>query len=185
MKIYTKYGDQGNTQLLGGQTTTKDDLRVDTCGALDEFSAALGLVGCTATNSDLNSRIQKIQANLLTLGANVASLGGKSTMALPSLAAYDIKDIEQHIDELQDNLPPLTNFVLPGGSLAAAQMHFARTVCRRAERGLVATLKSHGGADPVGLSDSLIYVNRLSDWCFVVARYLNKLDNVDEILWKG
>lgn len=198
MKIYTKYGDQGNTQLLGGQSTTKDDLRIMACGGLDEFSAALGIVGsCIDQRSsnrsdneskDLAKRIQTIQANLLTIGANIAALktdGSESKMTLPSLNETQVEDIEEHIDELQNQLPELTNFILPGGALDAAHAHFARTVCRRAERNVVALLPHFGGLETSNLETTLKYLNRLSDWCFVLARYLNHAAGVEEPVWKS
>lgn len=184
MKIYTKFGDKGSTQLLGGQTTTKDDLRVAACGTLDEFSAAIGVVASLVEIEDLKNRMEGVQANLLTLGACIAALGSESKLELASIGESDVRLLEQHIDELQCVLPELRNFVLPGGSPAAAQMHFARTVCRRGERAMVAMLNQVAEADKAELEQALIYVNRLSDWCFVVARWLNKLDNSDEILWK-
>lgn len=186
MKIYTKYGDKGNTQLLGGQSTTKDDWRIRACGGLDEFSATLGIVSsylADPTNIHLKKQIESIQSNLLSIGANVAALGSDAKMQLPSLKESEVEVVEKHIDEMQSQLPELKNFILPGGCPPAAQMHFARTVCRRAESCLVGMIPHFGDLDETNLATSLKYLNRLSDWCFVVARFLNHSAGFDEPIW--
>ena len=180
MQIYTKTGDSGDTGLPGGQRTRKSNLRIEVCGQLDELNALIGLVRSEDTDAALDSQLEKIQSRLFVVGAQVAASGTGGTPGLPRLPREQIHELEYSIDEMQDQLPELRNFVLPGGSRPAALLHLARTVCRRCERWLVRYVDEHPG----GLDDgTLAWVNRLGDWLFVAARRMNVRMNIEETIW--
>ena len=182
MKIYTGYGDDGHTQLLGGQRVQKNDLRVSVCGTLDELNAVLGVVASRQIPTVLAPRIQAIQSDLFKFGSTVAAVGAESKMDLPAVTEADCQRLEEEIDDMEGHLIALQNFLLPGGSEAAATMHLARAVCRRAERLLVELASEYHDFDQEILFK---YLNRLGDWCFVAARLVNRELGVEEPLWRG
>jgi cob(I)alamin adenosyltransferase len=161
-RIYTRGGDEGETGLLGGSRVPKDDPRVAACGDVDELGASLGTARAFARNAALDSLLQAIQADLVRLGTRLAD---PRRRAKPFRAAGRARDFERLIDRCETRQPPLRAFVLPGGPPSAAFLHVARTVCRRAERSVVALARSA----PIE-RDAHIYLNRLSDLLFVLAR---------------
>jgi cob(I)alamin adenosyltransferase len=179
MKVYTRTGDDGSTALWGGARVSKSDLRVEAYGAVDEANAALGLARAAGLSRAIDEVLGRAQASLFRVGALLATPPG-SVSAVPPVAAAEVEDLERAIDAAEASLPPLTTFVVPGGAEAAARLHLARTVVRRAERRVVA-LRAH---DPV---DALLvrYLNRLSDLLFVQARAANRDAGVPEVPWKG
>jgi cob(I)alamin adenosyltransferase len=181
MKIYTRGGDTGDTSLFGGERVRKNSLRVAAYGDVDELNSVLGLARAALTYDDLKAKLQTIQSSLFDLGGELATPGARAkAKAGPRVGDKDVLELEQWIDQLETELEPLRNFILPGGAPAAALLHLGRTVCRRAERGVL-TL---GEAEPV---DSLLirYLNRLSDFLFVLARAVNRRAGVDEPQWIG
>jgi cob(I)alamin adenosyltransferase len=180
VKIYTKRGDGGETQLLDGSRVTKDDLRVEAYGNVDELNALLGLVDAEAPGGEASGLLEAIQRDLFALGAQLADpsarIGGKRSKA--SFDARRVEGLEREIDAREAALPPLRTFILPGGSRAGALIHVARTVCRRAERSAVAL----NGVEPVDPA-ILAYLNRLSDLLFVLARHTNAQAGVPEKSW--
>ncbi len=179
MKIYTKKGDSGETSLIGGTRVKKDHVRVEAYGAVDELNSWLGLLASGALPHGNEALLVRIQATLFTVGASLAADPEHSHMVLPDLREEDLTALEHAIDRMEEDLEPLRNFVLPGGHPAVAQVHIARCVCRRAERSVV---HLHG-ISPV---DPLIpaYLNRLSDYLFVLGRALAFHLGVAEIPWK-
>lgn len=180
VKIYTKTGDTGETGLFDGTRVLKSDARVSTYGDVDELNATLGVARtwlAQAAATQLDEMLQQVQRDLFALGSRLADpshrIAGRVTKA--AIAADDIARLEGWIDELETELPPLRRFILPGGSPAGAALHLARTVCRRAERAMVAL----GGLD----SELLVYVNRLSDLLFVMARAANHRAGTPETEW--
>jgi cob(I)alamin adenosyltransferase len=178
MKIYTKNGDKGETSLLGGQRVPKDSLRIDAYGTVDELNSALGVVRAQKLSEELDGILGLIQGDLFVLVADLATAGGKRAPTVEPLGQEQVSRLEQTIDSLDGRLSPLTSFIVPGGSLIAAQLHLARTICRRAER-LVVRLARSETVDPICTT----YLNRLSDALFVIARYANRVDGVREIPW--
>jgi cob(I)alamin adenosyltransferase len=186
VKIYTKTGDSGETGLYGGVRVSKADARVATYGDVDELNAALGLARATLhqsrDNDDLAGMLEQIQRDLFALGARLADpahrIAGRVTKAV--VGADDITRLEGWIDTLDAVLPPLRRFILAGGAPAGAALHLARTICRRAERAMVALLAADAGAFEPEL---LVYVNRLSDLLFVMARAANLRAGTPEIEW--
>ena len=187
MKIYTRTGDQGETGLFGGQRVRKDHVRVEAYGAVDELNSTLGLVAVRLDadgETDLARGVREIQADLLTVGANLATPqpedGGRPTEHIPPLRAGRIAEMERWIDAAEVELEPLRTFILPGGGEAAALLHLARTICRRAERRAVRL------ADEAHIEEELIvYLNRLSDLLFTLARLANRRLGIDDIPWLG
>jgi cob(I)alamin adenosyltransferase len=179
VKIYTKTGDAGETSLLGGERVPKDHLRVAAYGDVDETNAALGLAR-TAASPPRAELLFAIQKDLFAIGAQLADPGHDvaGRRAKAAVTASQVERLEAAIDEHEDRLPELRAFVLPGGTVAAAQLHLARTVCRRAERSVVA-LAHAAGIDP----QVLVYLNRLSDLLFVLARAENHADGLPEERW--
>lgn len=176
-KIYTKTGDDGTTGLFGGARLTKDHIRIEAYGTVDELNATIGMLSAETTISSLAPGLQGIQSRLFTVGAILASDPDKE-MQTPDLLEEDITWLETEIDRMDAELPPLRHFILPGGSRAVAAAHLVRTVCRRAERRCVAL--SHHAAVP----DILIrYLNRLSDYFFVLARWIGHQEGAEEIKW--
>jgi cob(I)alamin adenosyltransferase len=183
MKIYTKGGDQGKTDLFGGGRVVKSDPRVNAYGEVDELNAAIGAARSlgTAALADLDTLLGPIQEQLFAVGAVLATpAAAKSQGALPPLEDAWVTALEQAIDRWDGELAKLTAFVLPGGSPLAASLHLARTVCRRAERAVVDIAVSHA-IDP----KVVVYLNRLSDFLFVAARVANHRAKVPEVLWLG
>jgi cob(I)alamin adenosyltransferase len=178
-KIYTRKGDQGTTGLGGGQRVPKDAPRVNAYGTVDELNSAIGVALAHGLSARLAEVLPVIQNELFHLGSDLCFIeADKSTYQLPQIEEQHIKKLEQVIDELNEVVGPLKNFILPGGSIGAANLHLARTVCRRAERDVIALSRS----EPVG-PFVIKYLNRLSDALFVMARYENKQQDTPEPLW--
>ena len=182
MKIYTKRGDQGETDLLGGGRVSKDCARVEAYGAVDELNACLGGCAAESTYDDLREIIQDIQSLLFDLGGYLASPGAerRAKSSIPQPEDPDVERLEAHIDALEGELEPLKRFILPGGTPAAAALHLARTVCRRAERREIALHR----VEPLS-AVALRALNRLSDLLFVMARVENRRAGVPDIEWVG
>ena len=181
MKIYTKTGDQGMTGLLGKGRVSKDDVRIEAYGTVDELNAVLGLVRTHALDATVDGLIAQFQEELFAAGSALADPSPVGPF-YHAITSEHIARLEIAIDALETELKPLTEFILPGGTPAAAHIHLARTVCRRAER-LTVRLSRREGED---VSDLLIiYLNRLSDLLFVLARVLNHKAGVADTPWKG
>jgi cob(I)alamin adenosyltransferase len=179
MKLYTKTGDDGTTGLFGGGRVPKASARVDAYGTVDETNAVIGVARATPLPPAIDSVLERVQEDLFTLGAELACVPGKeSKLHMALLGESDIQRLETAIDEADAACEPLKSFVLPGGSPQAAALHLARTVCRRAER---STLLVDDG--PVR-REVLVYLNRLSDLLFALARRANVLAAVPDVPWK-
>jgi cob(I)alamin adenosyltransferase len=181
-KLYTRRGDEGETSLGGGRRVAKDSLRVAAYGTVDELNACLGVSLATGLSVRLVEMLGPIQNELFHLGSDLSFpedyKNQHAERRLPQIEARHIERLEQWIDEFNAAVGPLENFILPGGSPGAAQLHVARTVCRRAERAVVSLARE----EPVG-AFALRYLNRLSDLLFVMARYENRARGVAEPLW--
>ena len=171
-KVYTKRGDKGQTDLLGGSTARKDSLKVEAYGCIDETSSFIGLARYYTKNKVIKERLKEIQNKLLVLGGFLASDDKGKEMMKDQIKEKDIKLLEEYIDEYNQKLPPLTHFILPGDDEVAAHFHVARTVVRRAERRIV-SLATQEDLNPLIQK----YVNRLSDLMFVLARYSEEVEN--------
>jgi cob(I)alamin adenosyltransferase len=180
MKIYTKSGDAGETGLYGGARVPKDDLRLRTYGTLDELNSVLGVVLAEEGDwvPEMAPRLLRIQGELFQLGAELATQRGKQ-VGIPLIDAERVNQMEQEIDTMEAELPPLKNFILPGGLKPAAFLHLARTVSRRAERELISLHRAEP-LRPVILQ----YMNRLSDYFFVTARYTNHRFGCKDTPWE-
>ncbi|HEU4384219.1 MAG TPA: cob(I)yrinic acid a,c-diamide adenosyltransferase [Anaeromyxobacteraceae bacterium] len=179
MKIYTKAGDAGQTSLYGGGKVHKDDPRVEAYGEVDELSAAVGLARALGTDPEVDRQLVRVQDELLCVGADLATPSdSKVRSSLPPVEAAWAEELERTIDAWEKELPALTEFLLPGSSRAAAALHLARTICRRAERRAVA-LKRQTAVSPA----VLVYLNRLSDFLFVAARLQAKREGAAETVW--
>jgi len=178
MKVYTKTGDKGDTSLIGGTRVKKSHERIHAYGTVDELNSFIGLLRDNIEDSKLRDDLLEIQDRLFTLGSELASTPD-SKMKLPKLYNSDIEFLEISIDSMNDNLPEMRSFVMPGGHQTVSLCHIARTVCRRAERWTVEIKQED-------LVDALIpiYLNRLSDYFFVLSRFLSDSLNVSENLWK-
>lgn len=176
MKIYTKTGDRGDTGLVGGSRTAKDSARIEAIGSVDELNAALGVA--LTCKSSLSAEIGSIQNWLFDLGAELATPANLDKNR--TLSRSEIESLERSIDQQTQLLPPLRNFILPGGSPLAASLHLARCVCRRAERTILALHRLEPQRE-----ETLIFINRLSDWLFVAARTANAQCGVQDIEWKS
>lgn len=177
-KIYTKTGDEGQTGLFGGMRLPKSHLRIEAYGTVDELNAYIGLLRDVLKNDGLKLDLKKIQDELFTIGARLASDPEKE-MKVPEVQNTAILRLEKAIDTMDSELPPLKNFILPGGHTTVSYCHIARCVCRRAERRVVA-LGLESSVEPVILQ----FLNRLSDYLFVLGRKLGKDLNAPEIPWK-
>ena len=175
MKIYTRAGDRGETSLLRGGRVRKDDAWIEAYGTVDELNSAVGLVRAHWTGSEIDSQLERIQRDLFDLGAMLAATAADSRF--PGPPASRIAGLEEDIDRMVALLQPLTSFILPGGSVPAAHLHLARTICRRAEREIVGLPGSET------LQQAIAYLNRLSDYLFVAARFANHKLGVPDILW--
>lgn len=176
-KIYTKTGDKGETGLFGGKRLPKYHLRIEAYGTVDELNAHLGLVRDSLVDEATRDVLKEIQDRLFTIGANLASDPDKA-MSTPDLLDSDIEALEQQMDQMDAHLPPLKNFILPGGHPSVSYCHIARTVCRRAERQVVALAAN----EPVE-EILLRYLNRLSDYLFVLSRKMAQDLGVEEVSW--
>ena len=185
MKIYTRRGDSGETDLLGGRRVAKDAERVEAYGAVDELNSCLGMAAAASSQTDLAELVQSIQTSLLAVGSFLAtpaagSDGDPGSRETGEIGEREVAELERAIDRLEAELEPLERFLIPGGTPAAAAFHVARSVCRRAERRAV----SLDAREPLA-GAVLRYLNRLSDLLFVMARVENRRAGVDEVLWEG
>jgi cob(I)alamin adenosyltransferase len=195
LKIYTKTGDKGETSLVGGKRVSKADLRLNSYGTIDELNSVLGIViSQIRSDKSFNSKknqtanqtlvqclelLSKVQSSLFDIGSHLACENEKLALKLPKIRTDQISSMESWIDQANTQLKELKNFILPGGSLAASYTHLARTVARRSERIVVALAKKASVDESV-----VIYLNRLSDFLFVVSRFLNHLQKIEDVLWK-
>ena len=180
MAIYTRTGDKGKTSLMGGKRVLKSDPRVEAYGTVDELNSAIGVVIAETRNSKLETRnivneLEKIQNDLLDIGSALATPEGVPVEHLEERP----REFEKLIDMMTADLPELTNFILPGGGEGGAHLHLARTICRRAERRVVALMQEADIDQAV-----VIYLNRLSDLLFTMARYINHMNKQKETIWK-
>ena len=181
MKIYTKTGDRGDTGLFGGPRVSKDAPRIEAYGTVDELNSVLGVIRASGgIDAELDALLQRIQNELFNLGAQLAT-PDPAAHQTDLLGASQIEALEKAIDTWEVTLAPLAQFILPGGTLAAAYLHLARTVCRRAERRLVSLVLEAG--ETVSL-DTVIYLNRLSDLLFVLARRANQAAGTKDTFWQ-
>jgi cob(I)alamin adenosyltransferase len=178
-KVYTRTGDDGTTALGGGQRLPKDDLRIRAYGTVDELNAVLGTARAVTLSERVEVQLARIQNELFHLGSDLCVREeDKQSLPVPTIEERHVEALEQLMDELSEELEPLQNFVLPAGCAGSAQLHVARTVCRRAERELV----SLAARERVGAS-TIRYLNRLSDALFVMARWENAAQGVPDVLW--
>jgi len=185
MKIYTKTGDKGLTSLFGGARVLKSDLRIESYGTIDELNANIGLLRDNLTKESLKNDLLKIQNQLFTIGAMLATnpdkktlKSGKDRLNIPTINSKDVFYLEHQIDKLNANLPEMTHFIIPGGHPIVSSCHISRTICRRAERTIVA-LKENSFVENAVVE----YINRLSDYLFVLARKLTLIYKAEEVLW--
>ncbi|MGD9722459.1 MAG: cob(I)yrinic acid a,c-diamide adenosyltransferase [Pirellulales bacterium] len=180
MKIYTKTGDSGDTGLFGGPRTSKDSPRIEAYGTVDELNSVLGVARAQGLDAAIDALVRKIQNELFSIGAQLAT-PDPAAHGTALVGPAHITALERAIDEHEEGLAPLKTFVMPGGTPAAAYLHLARTVCRRAERRLVTLLRTSD--EPIS-PDILIYLNRLSDLLFVLARSVNRAAGVADVPWQ-
>lgn len=179
MKIYTKTGDQGSTSLFGGKRVSKADLRIDTYGTVDELNSWVGVLRDQSVNQSRKEILVEIQDRLFTIGSILATEPENTKVKIPSLAENDIELLENKMDEMDAILPPMRFFVLPGGHTSVSFGHVARTVCRRAER-LVIALSQSEKVDPLVIK----YMNRLSDYLFMLCRTMAHELKAEETPWR-
>lgn len=175
MSIYTRTGDTGSTSLFGGKRVLKCEELVEVYGSLDELNSWVGLIAAAFSVPDVSQFLQTIQSDLFTIGSTLAGWKGDMSGLEPR-----IKEMETRIDMMENDLPPIRNFILPGGSLLGARTHIVRAICRRVERQTVA-LSQKQQVDPAIIK----YLNRLSDLFFQLARFINKQENIEEVVWQG
>jgi len=180
MKIYTKTGDSGTTSLFGGTRVSKADLRIETYGTVDELNSWMGMVRDQPVNQSRHDVLVEIQDRLFTIGSMLATEPGNTKVVIPQLHEDDISFLEKEIDGIDSQLPPIRTFVLPGGHVSVSTCHLARTVCRRAER-LTIALREHDAT-----VDLLVikYLNRLSDYLFMLSRLVAQELKAPETPWK-
>ncbi len=179
MKIYTKTGDKGETSLFGGKRVSKDILRIETYGTVDELNSILGIARCMNTNHFVDDVLLNVQKQLFTLGSDLASpYSNKSKKNIFRIGEAEIINLEKLIDKMEADMNPIKNFIIPGGVLLASYVHFARAICRRIERMAVRLSKKEKVNKFV-----LIYLNRLSDFLFVLARWVNTLEKKGDTVW--
>ncbi|WP_410221466.1 cob(I)yrinic acid a,c-diamide adenosyltransferase [Pedobacter sp.] len=179
MKIYTKTGDKGQTSLIGGTRVPKYHLRIEAYGTVDELNSYIGLIGSQQINEEDGKVLKEIQDRLFTVGSSLASDPERSRKKIPDLLASDISFLEERINKMNENLPVLKHFILPGGNTVSSFAHLARCVCRRTER-LVVELSENSYVD----QNVTIYLNRLSDFLFVLARKLSYDAGAKENIWE-
>ncbi len=179
MKIYTKSGDAGKTSLVTGKRVSKAHERLEAYGTIDELNSNIGLLIAYEKNSRTKDFLLQVQHKLFNIGSILATDDKEMEQKLPTIASFDIEPIELEIDYMNEFLPELKNFILPGGSIYAAHCQIVRTVCRRAERRIV-LLTEH----EIINNEIVKYINRLSDFLFVLARYVLQQENISEIYWK-
>ena len=178
MKIYTKTGDLGQTSLIGGVRVPKHHIRIESYGTVDELNSHIGLILDQAINEDYKIVLKEIQDRLFTVGSSLASDPEKSKMKIPDFHPADIQLLEDQMDLMNETLPELKNFILPGGHSIVSYCHLARVVCRRAER-IAVQLSEFSYVDPMVIQ----YLNRLSDYLFVLSRKIAKDLGAEEYLW--
>jgi cob(I)alamin adenosyltransferase len=181
-KIYTRTGDKGSTSLIGGTRVPKNHIRIESYGTVDELNSYLGVVNDACSIAEVREWLREIQDRLFTLGAELATAPDKEIkMKLPDLHNEDITWLEQHMDKMNETLPEMRNFILPGGHIAASLCHVARCICRRAER-LCVGMQQEGEAVPELI---IRYLNRLSDFLFTLARYIGHEAGAKEVPWRA
>jgi cob(I)alamin adenosyltransferase len=181
MKIYTKTGDLGKTSLIGGTKVAKSHIRIDTYGTVDELNSYIGLLSDHLIDAKTKQVLREIQDRLFTIGSSLACDPDKEPMMkIPDLKESDINFLEKEIDAMNDQLPPMKFFVLPGGHVAISTAHVTRCICRRAERCCVNMMEHELFVDPLVIK----YLNRLSDYLFILSRYIGHQLNVPETPWK-
>jgi len=181
-KIYTKTGDAGNTSLIGGTKVPKSHIRIESYGTVDELNSYIGLVADSFADAHTITLLREVQDRLFTVGASLACDPDKETaMKIPDLKEEDIVLLEKEIDTMNEVLPEMKSFIIPGGSIAVSNAHVARCVCRRAERNVVLLYHQDTFVEPLVIK----YLNRLSDYLFVLARYIGHQQRVEEIPWKA
>lgn len=180
MKIYTKTGDKGSTSLLGGARVSKADQRINAYGTIDELNCHVGLVADQEVNATRLELLRHIQNQLFSIGSLLAAAPDKEIKYLPQLEASEVSLLEEEMDKMNELLPEMKNFILPGGNQAVSYCHLARVVCRRAEREVVLLSQQEKVADVV-----IVYLNRLSDYFFVLARKMAHELGIQEVIWKG
>jgi len=178
LKIYTKTGDKGQTSLIGGTRVSKHHIRIEAYGTVDELNSWIGLIRDQDIPSSVTEILKEVQDRLFTIGSSLASDPEKSRMKIPDLNEKDVKLLENEIDRMNAELPELKAFILPGGNTTVSYCHIARCICRRAERNVTHLSEESFVADLV-----IIYLNRLSDYLFVLARFLGKHLEASEIQW--
>lgn len=179
MKIYTKTGDAGTTSLFGGKRLSKNEVRIEAYGQVDELNSLLGIVLSENPQAEVSKKLTRVQKELFVLGSDLSAPFGIK-VKVPRITKTYITRLEKEIDNMEKNLPKLKNFILPGGSSVGSKLHLARSVARRSERAIAALSQK----EKIN-RNAQIYINRLSDWLFVLARYVNKLENQKENIWKG
>ena len=188
MKIYTGTGDRGKTSLFSGERVLKSDRRIEAYGEVDELNSILGalVAGLPEEGRDIAGALQRVQSDLFQLGAILAVTPGSPALdSLKKISENRITELEQTIDELDAKLPALSGFILPGGHKTAAWAHICRSVCRRVERHVIRISDEYSrGAAAEQFELAVVYLNRLSDYLFVLARYCNQLQGVPDTLWK-
>lgn len=188
MKIYTKTGDKGSTRLVDGRECSKANIRVETYGSVDELNSNLGLVLAFCELASIKPLLLQIQNQLFNIGSHLACENEETKKQLPSIKEEWIENIEKNIDLMTSELPELRQFILPGGSPLSAFLHQARTVCRRSERMVVRLIEEESlqnkKTTAVEIEFSLRYLNRLSDWLFVAARWSNHKLNISDTVWQ-
>ncbi len=182
IKIYTKTGDKGKTALIGGTKVPKSHARIDSYGTIDELNSFIGLVGDQLHDAAVKNILKEIQDRLFTIGSSLACDPDKEPlMKIPDLKETDVFLLETEIDTMNEALPVMKNFIIPGGHVAVSTAHVARCVCRRAERACVAMVEKGDFVDLLVIQ----YLNRLSDYLFVLARYIGLLLGVPEVTWQA
>lgn len=181
LKIYTKTGDKGTTSLIGGTKVSKAHIRIETYGTVDELNSWIGLVSDQVNHKHSKKILKEIQDRLFTIGSSLACDPDKETkLKIPDLKEEDILLLEKEIDKMNETLPEMKFFILPGGHIAVSTTHVARCICRRAERWCVNMQEHELFIEPLIIR----YLNRLSDYLFVLARYIGHILNIAEIAWK-
>lgn len=180
MKIYTKTGDDGSTSIFGGDRVYKNHERVDAYGTVDELNSHIGFTADHLSDENTIQFLRRVQDRLFVIGSHLATIEEKFIKSLPVITEEDILALENKIDEYNETLPAMSHFILPGGHVSVSACHIARTVCRRAERNIVGVAQ-HEFIDPILIK----YLNRLSDYLFVLARKILYDLNIQEIYWYG
>ena len=180
MKIYTKKGDKGTTSLFGGTRLPKHHIRIESYGSVDELNSFIGLVRDQVQETAVRKELKSIQETLFTIGSHLAADPSKENLWLPEIKDSEVELLEKGIDRMEESLEPLKNFILPGGHPVVSYCHVVRCVCRRAERNVVA-LSEINEVAPILFQ----YLNRLSDYFFVLARFLGKALGAEEVIWES